>query len=205
MEIYLIRHTKVIEDFGTLYGHSDVGLADSFLQEAKSIKNSINIPKNIVIYSSPLSRCQRLSKEVFESEPILDERIMEQNFGDWELKTWNSIEKKALKKWFDDFVNLPTPNGECYRDLYNRASECFDEIITKNHKSVAIVTHGGVIRAILSHVLKIPLDKVFIMQIDFSSITKINYRKRNELDSMFEVKYINRRSFFYKQTNKEGN
>ncbi|MCP4763107.1 MAG: alpha-ribazole phosphatase [archaeon] len=203
MEIFLIRHTKVKEEFGTLYGHTDVGLAETFTDEANSVKNSLKIPKNIIIYSSPLSRCMKLSKEIFDKEPIQDKRIMEQNFGDWELKKWGSIEKTALNKWFKDYVNVPCPNGECYQDLYDRVSEFFDEIIEKKHKSVAIVSHGGVIRAIISHVLKIPLEKVFILQIDFSSISKINYRRRSELDSMFEVKYINRRTYFYKNVNEK--
>jgi alpha-ribazole phosphatase len=46
-----------------------------------------------------------------------------------------------------------------------------------------------VIRSILSDILDIPLNKVFDLQIDYSSITKITYQKEYNKQT---VKYINR-------------
>lgn len=84
MEIYLIRHTTPDIEKGICYGQSDIPLKDTFPSEVKNILKSI--PKHFdKVYSSPLQRCTQLANYIDQNNTI-DNRLMELNFGSWELK-----------------------------------------------------------------------------------------------------------------------
>lgn len=175
MEIYLIRHTKVAVSTDICYGQSDVALAESFQEEAEMIQQKLPNTKNLICYTSPLTRCNLLAEKIPSREVKLEQRLMELNFGDWELKTWESIGKQAFDAWHSDFVNNKVPNGESYLELYERSSLFWKEIISKN-ESVILITHGGVIRALLAHVLGLPLENSFRLKIDFCRISKVIHK-----------------------------
>ena len=192
MEIYLIRHTSVDVGDGFFYGQSDVGLSPRFEEEVNQLRKKISFDNKTIFYSSPLKRCLLLTQELTPYEIIVDSRLMEQNFGDWELKEWKELDQKHLNEWLDDFVNLRAPQGESYLDLYQRVSNFFSEIIRKNHENIVIVSHAGVIRSIIAHILEIPLKNIFIIEIDYGSISKfrINFDKKN--NPFYKILYINK-------------
>lgn len=159
MEVYLIRHTTPHIEKGTCYGQADLDITASFEEEAQCIRP--HLPAHIrTVYSSPLQRCRKLAEYLFpDKEIILDDQLKEINCGDWELKPWDAIEQDNLKKWMDDFVHVTIPGGESYTQLYNRVRHFFDRLPL--HQPVAIVSHGGVIRSLLSYINNITLKDSF--------------------------------------------
>ncbi len=91
MKITLIRHTSVNVEPGICYGQSDVPLDESFSHTAEFIKHKLQVEKYDAIYCSPLSRCVKLAKYCGYETPILDKRLLEINFGDWEMKVKEKI------------------------------------------------------------------------------------------------------------------
>ena len=159
MEIYLIRHTTPKIEKGICYGQTDLEVAATFEEEAKVTLS--NLPKQFdAVYTSPLKRCKQLAQKI-DTHCISDNRLMELDFGDWELKKWDDIPLKEIQPWFDNYVDNPALNGESFMDLFNRTHNFLDEIKVQNLKRVVIVAHAGVIRAILSKYLQIPLIEVF--------------------------------------------
>lgn len=188
MEIYLIRHTQVAVPLGTCYGNSDVQLAHTFEEEANRICEFLPKEELIQCYSSPLSRCVRLAERLYPGKIILDERLKEMHFGSWEMQLWNAIDATHMQQWKSDFVSQRAPEGESYQILYNRVVEFWDEMVQPvSPFCMAVVTHGGVIRALLSHLLDIPLKHSFKVEISYGSITKISVTPAKVL-----VEYINR-------------
>lgn len=186
MEIYLIRHTKVDVREGICYGQSDVGLASSFLEEANTILKKLPRTENYTCYTSPLNRCNSLANKINSKEIKTDKRLMELNFGDWESQNWDNIGKQAFDAWHCDFVNNKTPSGESYLELCNRVVSFWKEVISTN-ENLLVITHGGVIRALLSYCLGLPLENSFRLKIDYGSTTRII------LNSGFlTVEYVNR-------------
>ena len=49
------------------------------------------------------------------------DRLMEMNFGDWEMKNWNDIPPEQLNPWMEDFVNIRASNGESFIDYMNES------------------------------------------------------------------------------------
>jgi alpha-ribazole phosphatase len=160
MEIYLIRHTTPLVDRGICYGQTDLDVTDSFEAEASAIQPYI--PLHIeAIHSSSLQRCSRLAATLFPSHTLhLHHALREIDCGDWEMKAWDDIPKHIATAWMSDFVNNPFPNGENYVQLYSRVTKLFSEICEAK-KDAAIVTHGGVIRSILSYITNTALSDSF--------------------------------------------
>jgi alpha-ribazole phosphatase len=158
--IYLIRHTAPAIEAGICYGQSDIAVASSFRDEAEAIRGFL--PEDIEhVYSSPLQRCRKLAEYLFPEQQIhLHESLMEINCGWWEMRKWNDIPKEETDPWMNNFVRVSIPGGESYIDLHKRATGCFNGI-TETGNKLAIVTHGGVIRSILTHITKIPLEDSF--------------------------------------------
>ncbi|MBY8981828.1 MAG: alpha-ribazole phosphatase [Candidatus Lokiarchaeota archaeon] len=190
MDIYLIRHTKVELENNTCYGQSDVELSNCFEDEVTKLKKKVNFSSEMIFFTSPLKRCLLLAKNLTKKPPIIDNRLLELNFGDWELKKWDSINQSELDNWSGNVINYICPNGESYLDLYNRSKEFFNDLIKENHKEVSIITHAGVIRSILSYILRIPLQCSFIIEIDYGKISKI---KLNNIENLpfYNIEYIN--------------
>lgn len=176
MEIYLVRHTETVCEKGICYGQSDVGLREPYDTVFESILNQL--PQEAVLYSSPLQRCTILAKYIQKNSKIdsviEDSRLMEMDFGDWELKSWDAIPRKVLDPWMEDFVTVNVPNGESFVDLDYRVREFLDNAISKTFiKPIIIVAHSGVIRSILCKINNFPLQDAFKTQLDYGVVIKV--------------------------------
>ncbi|TCJ14247.1 alpha-ribazole phosphatase [Flaviaesturariibacter flavus] len=160
MEIYLIRHTTPDVAPGTCYGQADLGVTESFDEEAAAIV--AHLPPHVAaVYSSPLQRCRRLAERLFPGHAIrFDDRLKEISCGHWELRSWDDIEPAPLQAWMDDFVHVCIPGGESYMLLYERVI-AFLQSLPDAGGPVAVVTHGGVIRSVLAHINDVPLRDSF--------------------------------------------
>ena len=146
MEVILIRHTSVAVPKGTCYGQSDVPVSDTFEQEAEVTKqNLVSYLPFDKVYSSPLRRASKLAAYCGYPQPRLDNRLKEMHMGRWEMQLYDEIDDMYIEDWYKDYMNLPTPEGEGFRDVYRRVSEFLDELKTKPYKRVAIFAHGGVL------------------------------------------------------------
>ena len=149
--VYLLRHTTPHVEKGICYGQSDLALdPDLMNEEIAAAVESVRLINVTKIYTSPLQRCRQLAEAVCEVKgldaPIVDHRLMELNFGDWEMLTWEAIfAQPEGKLWFDNFIEQPTLNGECFMDVIERAKSFFEE--HEAEEEILIVTHDGFIRA----------------------------------------------------------
>lgn len=176
MEVYLVRHTETVCEKGICYGQSDVKIMEPYDAVFQSVLNQL--PKDAKLYSSPLLRCVLLANYIKDNLEITavneDSRLMEMNFGDWEMKNWDVIPPDDFTPWMNDFVNVQVPNGESFTDLHNRVIDFMqNELQTTNSKPVIIVAHAGVIRSFLCKISDLPLKEAFQNKVDFGAVIKI--------------------------------
>lgn len=185
MQIYLIRHTRPLVAPGTCYGQSDVPLHEEGIAEMRKLLDSLKNHQFDAVYSSPLQRCAQLAQQL-SAKYVNDGRLLELNFGAWELQKWTSISETEMTWWCDNYAEHCVPGGgENFLLLQQRVLSFWTELMQTPHSKVAIVTHAGVMRALLSYFLDIPLNKVFLIQLYYGQIIKI--RKVN--DSNFGVDF----------------
>lgn len=186
MEIYLIRHTKPKIEDGICYGQSDIDLSFSFENEFQNLMQKIPSSFDIV-FASPLKRCSELAGKLHAEKLIYDNSLMELNFGEWELKKWDDINKEEINKWMNNYVDVAPSNGENYRQLYERVKQFWQKNIIKLQKEkIAIVTHAGVIRAALAVILELELQKTFMFSIDHGKTVKVDFT-----NNYYSIRYIN--------------
>ncbi|MFV8363512.1 alpha-ribazole phosphatase [Flavobacterium sp. ZT3P35] len=176
MEVYLVRHTETVCPKGICYGQSDMDIIEPYDAVFQSILNQL--PQDANLYSSPLLRCVLLANYIKDNSEITavneDARLMEMNFGDWEMKNWDVIDPDELNSWMADFVTIRVPNGESFTDLHSRVVDFIQSEFQNTHsKPVIIVAHAGVIRSFLCHISALPLKDAFKNKVDFGAVIKI--------------------------------
>ncbi len=187
--IYLIRHSEIYNPNKLCIGQSEIPLAENFTSTFDWIKERIPTTNSTKVFSSPLRRCSKLAQYLSNENYQIDERLNDQSFGHWEMQPWDEIAKNEVDKWQNDFVNFTPKKGENLLAVNNRTLDFLTAILSSLDQSeIVLVTHALIIRLILAQALEIPLENIFSLQIDFSSITKITYDIESET---FQLVYLN--------------
>ena len=162
MELILIRHTSVDVPPGTCYGQTDVPLRPSFPEEAEAVCRQLaGYAPFDRVYTSPLSRCVRLVEYGGYADAVRDARLLELNFGAWEMQRYEEIRDPRLEAWYADYLHVPATGGESFTDQLYRVSAFLDELRRKPYHRVALFTHGGVIACAQVYAGAVPLEKAF--------------------------------------------
>lgn len=184
MKLTLVRHTSLDIAPSICYGQSDVDVSANFENERLALQNKLAAFQFDAIYTSPLKRCHQLAQALcideslgHQSENIkLDERLRELHFGDWEMSPWDAIPRDIFDVWANDYANLAPPNGETFSQLHARAKGFVEDVSSNSQgKNLLVVTHGGLIRALVAEVLQMPLKRLFRITIDHASVTQLEF------------------------------
>ena len=116
-----------------------------------------------------LRRARRLAEGLADNVRI-DDRLAEINFGDWEGKRWDDIERKAIDAWATDVSGFTPPGGESVADLQRRVLDFADSL---DCSRVVLVSHAGVLRALIGYWRRLPFAEWSQLTVDFGSITQI--------------------------------
>jgi len=132
-----------------------------------------------LIVSSPLQRCLRFAKDLILQRQlplIIEPSFQEINFGDWEGKTATQIETQQLgdlAAFYQDPIKNPPPNSEPILDFQQRVLKGWQQLLQRQQgKKILIITHGGVIRALFSLLLNIPIKNSFAIQVSHGGLTR---------------------------------
>jgi alpha-ribazole phosphatase len=180
MIIHLIRHTTPEIEAGICYGQTDLPLAQTFEQEAQDLLAKLHDQYD-VIYTSPLQRCAQLAVKLKSQTHITDQRLIEYNFGDWELMPWDEFKSAQAQSWMNNFVDQAAPNGDSMLSMQARVSEFWAELLAQEHEKIAIVTHSGVQRLIHGQILETPMTHLFRLQLDFGAVLEVNSDRKSGL------------------------
>lgn len=170
MELTMIRHTSVAVPKGICYGQSDVPLAPTFEEEAAAVKSRLLPHRFDAVYCSPLSRCRRLANYCGYGDAKLDRRLMEMNFGEWEMHHFDEIVDPTLQRWYADFINTRVPGGESFLDQQERLKSFLDEITSSSIEKAAVFTHGGIIMQMMLLTGIATIDNVFTIQPPYGAV-----------------------------------
>lgn len=181
MELTLVRHTSLQVAEGVCYGQSDVDVSANFYQELAVVQQKLQAEHFSSVYSSPLQRCHKLALSLSEGlghrhAVREDARLKELNFGDWEMQAWEDLPRAEFDIWAQNYAQLAPPNGETFSQLQQRGVAFLQEMQAKHAgEHLLVITHGGMIRALIAHALNMPLKGLFRFQIDYASVTRMAF------------------------------
>jgi broad specificity phosphatase PhoE len=149
LRLALLRHGPTEWNAaGRIQGHTDIALGDAGLAKMAALRLPIATPR---VYSSPMLRTRQTAEALGLKDPILDARLMEQNWGVWEGLTRDEI---FARDGADAFVEAGSERGEAFRpgggestgELHARVAAFLKDVALGDGDAVA-VAHLGVLRA----------------------------------------------------------
>jgi alpha-ribazole phosphatase len=177
--LLLVRHGEV-EAWarGRIYGRLDPALSAEGRAQAEAAAGLVAAEQPSALLCSPSKRAMETAAAIAAATGLLpseDPRLREIEFGAFEGLTFAEAEARdpvTWREWMEHPGTVRFPGGECWEDVRARAVATYEEIATARPSStVAVVTHGGVIRALLSDALALPAERTFRMEIAFGSLT----------------------------------
>jgi len=153
--VALFRHGLTEENKRKAY----IGWTDSPICEdvREGLKGKLPNPSPYErIVTSDLKRCLQTANILFPDQtPITLPEFRELYFGSWEGKTYAELSGDShYEEWLNNQYEKAPPEGESYSVFADRIEKGWQRVLTMmdsgNTHHLAIVTHGGVIRYLLS-------------------------------------------------------
>ena len=164
---YLVRHGETEWNAeNRICGRTDVPLSPTGRRQAEKLAARLKPVPFEVLYSSPLERAlasARLLSSAVGLEPILEERLVELDYGQWEGKTLQEIARydpETLRAWENDPGAVAPPGGESGAAAQRRVVSFLDPLAGRHTRGpVLVVFHKTVCRLAICHVLGIPASQ----------------------------------------------
>lgn len=136
------------------------------------------------IITSPLQRCQVFAHELgkrYGIDVTVELRFKEVGFGVWEGLSHDAVKIDRAAE-YSAFISDPVkqrPDGaEPLDDFIGRVNLAYQEIVERHRNNhVLIVTHAGVIRAIIAQILDISPKNLYLIKVNNGGITRIRYTR----------------------------
>jgi len=175
---HLLRHGEPAI-FGRLNGRlPGVGLSEKGRAEAAMQAGRLAGEKIEVVYSSPMQRTRETAEILAERLGLsirYREDVIEIDYGEWTGLTFDQIRRdERWQMWSRSRGIAAIPGGESWRQVQERVvGALFDLQQAHPDGSVAIVSHGDVIKAALLFALGMPPDFYSRIEIAFASLSTI--------------------------------
>ena len=144
MRLILVRHPKPVCEKGICYGRLDLECEPQALSEA--VLRLAELAASSRIFTSPAKRARNLAGRL-SREAIVDDRLQELNFGDWEGRRWQDLGREAIDLWSQGLPDSAPPNGETLTAMAARCASWLKSL-QASEGPVLAVTHAGPIRVI---------------------------------------------------------
>ncbi|MFJ2992782.1 alpha-ribazole phosphatase family protein [Pandoraea sp. NPDC087047] len=185
MDLILMRHPPPEVATNVCYGRTDIAPLAAGFDVALAAMHArlgrvLGERKPTVIHSSPLRRA-RVAATVMADRfgvPLqVDERLAEMNFGDWELRAWDDIDRSALDAWAQDVAGFSPPGGESARDVALRMEAWAQALRAQASRSDdvhVVVAHAGPIRLRTATALGLPTTACLSWALDFGGLCHLH-------------------------------
>jgi probable phosphoglycerate mutase len=174
---YLIRHAA-IDGLGQRIAGRMLGVSLNAHGREQALRLALRLARQPIdaIYTSPQRRAietaEAAARELGLKFAVADE-LDEIDFGDWTGKSYEEL--SAFPEWraFNALhSSMRIPNGELLLEAQTRVVGLIERLCERHpEKTVALFSHGDVVRVALAHQLGIPIDFIMRFEIGPASIS----------------------------------
>jgi alpha-ribazole phosphatase/probable phosphoglycerate mutase len=181
--LLLIRHAQPDEGArGRCYGRLDIGLSARGQQRAQLLARTFDRIPLAAVYSSPSTRALETARPLAAAHqltPSVDDALCEIDFGELEGQSYDEIQSAypdLYRSWMETPTRVEFPGGESYAQLRVRALAALEAIRARHRGALAaIVSHGGILRAMLADCLRMPNDAIFRIDQSYGALSIIDW------------------------------
>ncbi len=175
--IDLIRHGEPVG--GHRYrGQTDDPLSEKGWRQMWSAVGDQSPWRQIV--TSPLLRCGAFAEALSERHGIAlttQPAFKEVRFGVWEGRTAAELDAEepgVVDRFYHDPVTQRPEGAEPLEAFVERVVAAWDALVEEDTEAhTLVVTHAGVIRSVLTHILRVPLSHLYRLSVPNAGITRI--------------------------------
>ncbi len=183
LEVDLVRHGESLYNrLGKVQGHTNSPLTDLGREQARRVAEALKGRGVEVIYTSDLARAletARIIGEVVGLEPVVLEGFREIALGQWEGRPIEEIRKEDwenLELWYSRPMEAKIPGAESLKAFKGRVLATFQRVMGEHPQGrIALVSHGGVLSVIISHVLGLDLNNLWHFRLNNASLSRVVY------------------------------
>jgi broad specificity phosphatase PhoE len=193
-KVLLIRHGVTEWHVqGRVLGQRDVPLSPTGIEQLGQTARALEGVGVKEILSSPLQRA-------LQSAEILGDRLglavaRDPRLTDFALGKWSgmAVAEITATPEYQRFLASPTseriPGGESLEEIRRRAVAAIEQAITDNPSgdAIAIVTHAGIIRVLLTHYLGAPAQSYHRLRVGPGSVSILAFADDRELPRLYGV------------------
>ena len=189
IRILLIRHGETELTGRVLYGRMPgVHISAEGCRQAQALSQALKGRYEVhEIISSPLERALETAQylaEALELPISIDDDIVELDYGSWMGLTFTEIRESDEWQHYNRLRSISSPpEGELMMQVQARAWTALEKILSRHAEretaTVAVVSHGDVIRALLILLLGMPLDHIHRFEVSLASLSEIVFDGRH--------------------------
>jgi broad specificity phosphatase PhoE len=146
--VVMVRHGSVAPRYREVcYGRSDVELGDDGWQQSREVAARLSPWPITHLFHSGLARARAMAELIAAATgltPIVDRRLREFDFGEWELRRWEEIHAvapDALDRFLGEPATFSAPGGETVHAMRDRVCAWYQELPADG--LIVAVAHGG--------------------------------------------------------------
>ncbi|MBI3420458.1 MAG: histidine phosphatase family protein [Candidatus Sungbacteria bacterium] len=171
-----VRHGETqINSSGLIHNVDDPnGLTACGEERVRQIIGALKSHEPEIFYSSPEKRAIETAGRIaqdFGLEVNALPEFRERDWGEWSGKTWADVEEKLNVMSLQRRYTFVPPGGESWQQAERRVKEGLRKITSSQHKNIAIVTHGGMLRILMPMLKDSPLETSFRYNFQNCSLT----------------------------------
>lgn len=183
MRLVLVRHAEAEESArGRCYGSLDVGLSELGRSQCAALSGALANEVVAAVVASPRVRAVETAAAVAAPHGLqvtVDDDLRELDFGELEGRTYDEIAvdlPELYAAWMTTPTEVTFPGGEAYADLRTRSLAAVERLRSSQEgQTVVAVTHGGVVRAVVSESLGIPPERIFRISVEPATLTVVEW------------------------------
>lgn len=183
MKVFLVRHGETYANCEKKFaGWTDTKLTPKGIEQGKKASEKVDMSHIDVVIASDLSRAVDTATYIKKNSELAITQIpsfREMYFGEWEDLTLDEMrvsDETSVAAWWADYLNYQTPNGESLQGMYDRVTEGYEKMLNNyKGKNILLVSHSGVMRAILSKELCNSPEGYWKFRIENCALIEIEY------------------------------
>lgn len=138
-------------------------------EQARALRERLAHLRPARIYASSSRRTRETAELAFghlDLDLIVSDQLREIGLGDWEGQLYQDLEHRhpeAVRLFRQEPHNFRYPGAETFAELQARGLAALADIVAREEpgSDILVVSHGAMIRALLSHYLERPLSRLW--------------------------------------------
>jgi broad specificity phosphatase PhoE len=181
-KLILARHGETEWNVEKVFrGRADVNLNEVGIKQADLLGKHLCNWELEAIYSSPVKRALDTANIVaryMEVAVCIAEGLTDFDFGEWQSLSEQEVKRlypAILNDWQSSPHKVRMPGGENLDDVKKRTAELVDEVLSRHHGNVLLVSHRVVLKVLICSLLGLDNSHFWNISQDVCGLTIFDY------------------------------